>query len=258
MHEAMATVNHSKSSQETTSKSQQEETVSMEYLHDHMEEIGLQVARSCISVGPGTGRKDCHLLRRCMPRVQRYYALEPDRHNLQLLKQALQKERTRRRGGLEVRLKLQRVETWAGPPEKVDVILMFHVLQYVREFERPSMLRRLHDWLAPRGSFLMMVQKGCAEWEDLLTKHCGISDKQLGLDRQARHSLELAGLKSGVKEHHFSYNLDVSSPSYALLSYFLNRQASDQDLYTFSNRVKETFPSGEVPFQNFLFVYKKA
>ena len=58
---------------------------------------------------------------------------------------------------LQIDLRQDLIETYPGPPEPVDVILMVHVCYYFRD-SFPVQIKRALQWLRP-GGHLVLVHK---------------------------------------------------------------------------------------------------
>ena len=55
------------------------------------------------------------------------------------------------------------MEEWEGPGEKVDLILLSHVVYYIKDVK--SLFSKMLSWLQPKGNFFILtLEKSKAEF----------------------------------------------------------------------------------------------
>lgn len=238
-------------------KRSNETSTFIECLKKETEYPHCQHASSCIVANSRSTQASSLILQNYFPNLQKFFCLETDRDLLEILKDQLQHERQKRRGGLEVRLKLQRVGTWAGPSGSCRVIFLFNIEESMNEYVLPNFFRKCNSWLSPGGALYILVQKACDNWQKLMKDVTGNARMtERPTLKMIRAGLQRAGMTI-QQERTFAFTTDIEYPNHHLLSYFLQRPSSEEELYNFIIQSRERFPSLKVKFNKYILMCKK-
>ena len=111
-------------------------------------ELKLAWVRSCVAIGPAGGQNEIQFVKRCAANISKFLAVEPDHDAVEHLRASLRVTLP----GVESQVFETRIESWEGLSDPVDLVLMFHVLYFVRADERQELFKKIHDhWLTSAG-----------------------------------------------------------------------------------------------------------
>ena len=108
------------------------------------------------------------------------------------------------------------MENWEGPGIPVDLIMMFHVLYFIRAGERQEVLKKVHDnWLVSGGYVSVLTG----------TKVPGSTGvfERLGLPAPSSEEIEADFLKIGFTRHYkheMHATRDLRDPNESLLPFY--------------------------------------
>ena len=108
-------------------------------------------ATSCLSVGAGHGEVDSFLIRKLMPSLRTYHAVEPDPENMHTLHENIGKV-AHARADLSTYFYTEDANTWDGIGQQADVILCLCMLSHIKDIK--DFLRKCQSWLNPGGTFV--------------------------------------------------------------------------------------------------------
>jgi hypothetical protein len=118
---------------------------------------------SCFIVGAGRAERELELIGRAMPSLRRLTAVEPNEDLASQLTARIQRVMP----AAEVDVHVSRIEDWNGPITG-DVILLFHVLQYIEPSYLPQFYRRLQLARSTRPTYVLtLVEADPADSRDL-------------------------------------------------------------------------------------------
>lgn len=109
-------------------------------------QVRLDSANSCLAVGPGEGLMEIRFIKKCAANVSRLIAVEQDHESVQRLRDHLGKILPNVKG---VMIESD-FDSWKGPVDPVELVLLFHTLYYHRPDERKQFLQKLYTtvgWL---------------------------------------------------------------------------------------------------------------
>ncbi|ELU09385.1 hypothetical protein CAPTEDRAFT_194818 [Capitella teleta] len=241
-------------SKEFSERSADETSAIVEYFDQHKDHLKLEGVTSCVIANISTVGVAQSLIKDCLPRVQKFSCLSVSRDALDALSQDLQIERRKRHGGLEVRLKVQRAETWPGPTTKVDAVFLMAVDPKMSDYELPGFIRRCNGWLTSGGALFVMFHDACAEWGEVMKRVVSGSDDSMY--ERVRKGLGRAGLDVDERKA-FDFDVNTGEPNRNLLNYFLQRMCTEKEYRKFAKKLKERFPEGKVLFRTHLLVCHK-
>jgi hypothetical protein len=225
-----------------------------EYLRQWKERLKLDDISSCAVASVSAPDIPQCLLKDCLPKVQKFFCLSISRDTLEILNKDIQDERKKRRGGLEVRLKVQRVEAWAGPGVKIDAIFLANVNPRMTDYELPGFFRRCVDWLNMSGVLFVLFHEGPDTWNDALKK---LAPWVLSpLYERVKRGLRRAGIEV-VEEKTFDVTLSTKNLSKTLLNYFIQRPSTDKEFTKFAQKIAEVYPDEQVEFFTHLLICRR-
>ena len=209
------------------------------FVTDHKKELKLSHACSCLSIGPGPGDLDVHIIRTLMPELQQYWAVERDPDIFVELHEKIGKV-VAGRPHMETHFYLGNAVEWEGPSQKVDVILCCHVLYYIQDV--PRFLQKCKSWLTP-GGCIWIMQSDCGEFFKQLANYFSSDDGSMHAP-PLREIVNQMNFRS-VEQYGFQHTTNLSIPNKAFVSFCLNREALPQDEEIFQTMLNKEFSDRE-------------
>jgi len=218
-------------------------------------DVKLASVQSCLAIGPGEGKYEIGFLKRCAENVRKFVAVEPDHDSAEDLRSSL---RTSMPGVVESQVTETDLQSWEGPSDPVDLILMFHVLYFLRAGERQELFKKLHDhWLTSFG-FVAIVTAS-------RTKSPGNTHmifERLGTPSPAWEDVEADLHKAGFTKyyaHEMRLKRDFANPDESLLRFYQSNVEGPISLDDVRNAIKELYPEGQTDKGfNMIAVFKRA
>ena len=117
-------------------------------------QLGLQSAKTCLSVGTGTGHYDLEFVKRSLPNLKTFIAVERNEDCAAILKANIETTFPH----LQTLIYPESVEGWKGPESKVDVILLMHFFYDMVKEERLKLVEKcFSSWLEPSTGLIVIV-----------------------------------------------------------------------------------------------------
>ena len=209
-------------------------------LHNIGNEVHLGAVKLCLTIGPGEGLYEVGFLQKCADNVTSVVAVEQDRKSAERLRARL-RESLPNVDGTVIEADFR---SWKGPDDRVDVVLLFHVLYYYGPSERREFLRKVHDrWLAA-GGFVVLLSAS-------RTKSPGNSNEifeRLGSPLVSWEDIEAELLEIGfVKKHAYEvqFERDFSNPDESYLRFFQSHVDQPVTLDDVRSAIEEIYPHGK-------------
>jgi len=203
-------------------------------------ELDLGWVKSCLMVGPGDGHYELQFLDQCVPNVSKIIAVEPDQESAECLRPRLRD----RPPGVDTHMIECNIQSWQGPADRVDLVLMMHVLYYFRPSERRELFKKLYRrWLGTGGLTIVVSSSR--------TKCPGNANElyaRLGTPMTAWEDIEADLVEVGfIKQyaHEMQYSRDFSSPDESFLRFYQKHIEQPVTLDDVRNAIKELFPDGK-------------
>ena len=129
-----------------------------EFLYPLMErikvEVDLESVETCLSIGTGTGEYDVAFIKRCLPNLKQFIAVERNADCAATLRSNVGKSLPH----LDMVIHQESIEEWKGPDCQVDVILVFHVLYDIEREDRIELTEKcFQSWLKPLTGVMVVV-----------------------------------------------------------------------------------------------------
>ena len=117
-------------------------------------ELSLAAVKSCLTIGPGDGERELQFIKQCAPNTSKLIAVEPDHESAEHLRTRLVKNLL----DVDSQVIETRIQSWKGPDNQVDLVVMMLVLYYVRANERKVLFKKIHDeWLTSGGRVVVVT-----------------------------------------------------------------------------------------------------
>jgi len=203
-------------------------------------ELNLASVKSCLTFGPGEGRYEVPFIQKCAANVTKLIAVEPDHQSAELLKARLEKDLP----DVDCQVVETDMQNWKDLDEPVDLVLMMHVLYYLRPSERKEFLKKVRkQWLTSEGRAIVVT---CSR-----TKCPGNANEiyeRLGTPLTSWEDIEADLLETGFSKEYayeMQYMRDYSNPRESLLRFFQKHLDHPVTLDDVRNAIKELYPNGK-------------
>jgi len=202
--------------------------------------LDLASVKSCLTFGPGEGQHEVPFIKKFAANVTKLIAVEPDHQSAELLRARLGKDLP----GVDCQVIETDMQNWKGLEEPVDLVLMMHVIYYLRPSERKGFLKKLREqWLTSDGRAVVV---NCSR-----TKCPGNAYEIyecLGKPLTAWEDIEADLLETGFSKeyaHEMQCMRDHSNPDETFLRFFQKYVEPPVTLDDVRNAIKELFPTGK-------------
>jgi len=203
-------------------------------------ELNLASVKSCLTFGPGEGQNEVLFIKKCAANITKLIAVEPHHQSAELLRARLRKDLP----GVDCHVIETDMQNWKGLDEPVDLVLMMHVMYYLRPSERKEFLKKLREqWLTSDGRAVVV--------NDSRTKCPGNAYaiyERLGTPVAAWEDIEADLLETGFSKeyaHEMQCTRDYSNPDQTFLRFFQKHIDQPVTLDDVRNAIKELFPTGK-------------
>ena len=119
--------------------------------------LQLSRVKSCAMLGCGSGHLDLEFASRYLPNIEKLTAVEPDVNQMAVLKTSV----AQLLPDVCAEFYQETVQNWTGSDQPFDAVLLFHVLYYIPESERPELFMKLFDKVVANGGFVFIVTAPC-------------------------------------------------------------------------------------------------
>ena len=117
-------------------------------------EVDLESVETCLSIGTGTGEYDVAFIKRCLPNLKQFIAVERNADCAAKLRSNLQTSLPH----LDKVIHQESIEEWKGPGCRVDVILVLHMLYDLKKEDRLKLMEKcFQSWLKPSTGVMVVV-----------------------------------------------------------------------------------------------------
>lgn len=165
--------------------------------------------RSCIAFGTGAGEREIEFVRRLMPNVRAFTAVEPDPESVRALRDGFQRGRL---PGVETAVVESTLENWSGVDSApVDAVLLISVLAGVHSADRRALFHQLATRHLSPGGTVVIVDNVCSVPSGFL-----LVLQRLGMPRDDYVTMEKEMLDCGfrvVLSRDLRITRDLSNPS---------------------------------------------
>jgi len=203
-------------------------------------ELNLSSVKSCLIIGPGEGKHEIPFIKQCVSNISKLVAVEPDHESAERLRSRLAKDLP----DVDSQVMETNVQSWKGLDDPVDLVLMMHVLYYVRENERKELFKKVHDqWLVSGGRVTVVSSSR--------TRCPGNANEiyeRLGTPMTAWEDIEADVLEAGfIKQHahEMRYTRDFSNLDETFLRFYQNHIDQPVTLDDVRKVIEEMFPDGK-------------
>jgi len=211
-------------------------------------DVKLGGVRSCLAIGPNEGWSEIEFIKHCEANISKFIGVEPDHASAEHLRTSLRSSLP----GVESQVLETTMETWEGPGEPVDLIIMFHVLYHVRPAgKRVEFLKKVHDWLAS-GGCIALVTASRSEAPNSVYR----GFEKVGYPTPPWEEIEAQFVKAGFTkhyEHEMHGRIDLTDPTEDLLPFYLDSNSTLDDL---RDVLKGPISEGEVDEFHMFAIFK--
>ena len=116
-------------------------------------EVNLTSAKTCLSIGTGPGQYDIEFMKRCLPNLKRFIAVEKNADCVTQLRSNVEKSFPH----LDAEIHQESIEGWKGPDCQVDVVLLFHMFYNIKKEDRLQLMEKFQSWLRPQSGVMVVV-----------------------------------------------------------------------------------------------------
>jgi len=109
-------------------------------MEDVASKVDFSHVKSCVAIGTHHGEREIDFTRRLLPNLKSFVAVERDPEAVEVLRANLQKGVL---PGVETSAVEVLVQSWSGPDEPVDAVLMLNVMNGITPVDRTALIRKL-------------------------------------------------------------------------------------------------------------------
>ena len=213
-----------------------------DFMVEQKDKLNLTSCRSCLSIGAGFGDTDIFTIKTLMPSLTSYIAVEKDSNLFVSLSERMNQFASTRTPPLQVTLHEMDAEEWEGPAEAVDVIVLHHILHYMKD--PVALLKRCRSWLAPGGT-LWITSVRASNMAELMNKHFNIESTTAFSIVPVLEFVKMMDFKM-VQTFAFQEEVNLSEVNRSLVSFCLFREASEEDEKIFLEMIDKEFGNDKV------------
>ena len=126
------------------------DVVFREALDDLAGKVDISWVKSCVAFGTGSGEREIELVRRLLPNLREFHAVESDAESAAALRENLQAGRLP--GAETTAVDETSVGSWSGVDSPVDAVLLISMLPEVHVADRKALFHKLaSNYLNPGG-----------------------------------------------------------------------------------------------------------
>jgi len=127
-------------------------------LEDVADKVDFSWIKSCLAFGPGSGEREMEFVRRLMPNLQSFVAVERDHESIKVLRKNFEEGQL---PGVQSSVVETSLESWSGANSPVDAVLFINVLAHVNSADRNALfLKMTTRYLNSRGA-VVIVDNSC-------------------------------------------------------------------------------------------------
>lgn len=176
-------------------------------LDDVAGRVDLGWVRSCVAFGTGSGEPDIELVRRLMPSLRSFAAVEPDPESAGVLRANFRKSFP---PDVETSVAESRMQSWSGADGRVDAALLLNVLSPITSADRQVLFKKLMTNLSSGG--IVVINNNITS----VPSGYVLVLKRLGTSRVDFDELEKEMVEAGfgvLLKHDFEVHRDLSNPN---------------------------------------------
>ena len=217
-------------------------------------ELDLTAVKSCLMIGAGDGQHELQIIKQFAVNTSKIVAVEPDHESAERLRARLEKSLP----GVDSQVMETNIQSWKGPDDPVDLVLMMLFLHNISTSERKELLKNLHEqWLTEGGYAVVMSPSR--------TKCPG--SPRLILERLGRTMTAWGDIKADILEAGFVMQRaremqcvrDFSNLSESVLRFYQRHVEQPVTLDDIRSVIEELFPTGKTDQLFYMFaVFRKA
>jgi len=113
----------------------------------------LSCVKSCAVLGCRSSGLDLEFVSKYLPHVEKLTAVEPDVNKMTAFKTSV----AQLLPDVCAEFCQETVQNWSGSDQPFDAVLLFHVLYYISESERPALFIKLFDKVVANGGHVFIV-----------------------------------------------------------------------------------------------------
>ena len=191
------------------------ESVFRTALDDLAAEVDLSWVRSCVAFGCGSGEHEIEFVRRLLPNLSKFIAIDPDHESIKALRSNFESAQL---AGIETAFMETSAENWNGADTPVDVALFFNALYHVEGSARQRVLQNLRtQYLNPDG-IIVVVENGSPVTSGYIRLMHSLGYAQNNWYRDIEKEVVACGFRVD-SVHDIVSTRDLSSPTEGILKY---------------------------------------
>jgi len=202
-------------------------------LEDMAGKVDFSQVKSCVAFGTGSGEHEIEFVRRLLPNLRSFIAVEPDPESVKTLRANFQNGQL---PGVETSIIETSLESWSGVDNRVDAVLLFNVLNHVHSANRKDLFQKLMKRYLSYGGLIVF----CTMCDNIgsITNGFTLLLERLGTPRADYYELEEEILAAGFRilfSKDIEVRQDLSNPSDGLVKFIQMRtghKSSDSEVRT--------------------------
>ena len=111
--------------------------------------------RSCVAFGTGSGEHEIEFIRRFMPNLRAFIAIEPDHESVKALRENFRSDPL---PGVETTVVEMTAQDWNGADEPVDAALSFNTIFHVESAGRQQLLQKLRTQYLTHNGVVVIIE----------------------------------------------------------------------------------------------------
>jgi len=174
--------------------------------------VDFSLVKSCVAFGPGGGEQEMKFIRRLMPNLRSFIAVEEDEESVKALRASFEKGML---PGVETSVVDATVQSWGGDNNQVDAALLFSVLCHINTPDRKDLFRQLAKHVSPGG--LVAINENHAVPNGYVALLNRLGATRVDYD-EVEKDMEEAGFRVLFKQD-FTLQRDLSNPNAGVVQY---------------------------------------
>jgi len=123
-------------------------------MEDVASKVDFSHVKSCVAMGAHHGEREIDFARRLLPNLRSFVAVERDPEAVEVLRANLQKGVL---PGVETSAVEASVQSWSGPDEPVDAVLMLNLMNSITAADRKALFQKLMTQYVSDGGMVVIA-----------------------------------------------------------------------------------------------------
>jgi hypothetical protein len=222
----------------------QTQTEMLEAIAKERKNLGLARVQTCLAIGTSVGLREIDFIKRFMPDLRSFTAVEPDAPAVKKLRINLQLQLPHMETTVHPQTGQDFISALGQSPKPYDVVLLFHCLYHFAARDRQILFKAIFEKLLQSdGSLIIFHQRNTVGDMIKMMEYFDPDHAVVGAE-QLKEELLSTGFQLSF-ERECSFDFDLSDPDDGLAMFFANCVTKPVSLNELKVAIKRFCPTGK-------------